>query len=164
MNVQGIVAKETLKKLWGDSHFEALLKVFQHFDVLVDFPRDTAKVIIPCLLSNAKPKTADERWQKEAKDSTIVGRLYKFPFKPFGVFNSLFLKFCDITNSSVEFWLNGLIVVLRETVMLLSLDEEGTTFTSGFSLKVLLVGPTAAGKLGVSKCYYLIQFRSPSNS
>ena len=132
-----------MKNLWGDSHFDSLLKVFRQFDVLMEFPQSKMKeVIIPCLLDDTQSEGITQRWKVEAKDSTVTGRIYNFPFKPFGVFNNLFLKFCEIPNSSVDFWSCGLFLVLRETVMLALM--ENTSEGSDVLLKVKITGPEAS--------------------
>src|SRR5690606_3550276 len=118
-----------MENRWRDQNYDlslldSMLDLLTRFNICITHPRDAKKIVVPSLLSETKPKKLSVMWTKMSYQKKIIGRSFQFPFHLFGLFDCLFVKFCQVGRHNVEFWKNGLLVVLENSYLLLDSTEE----------------------------------------
>ena len=126
-----------------DTHNE-LLRTLLKFNICIEHPEDSTKLVVPALFAEEAPSSLEVWWTAYASSSEIIGRCYRFPFFPFGIFENIFVKFCQVGKNTVKFWKNGLLVVLENSRMLFQLVEGKEKLDS--SIKIQCIGAKATGK------------------
>jgi hypothetical protein len=107
------------------------------FNTCIEHPEDPTKLVIPALFAEERPSTIEVGWRSHATSFDIIGRCYRLPFFPFGIFENIFVKFCQVGKNTVKFWKNGLLVVLENSRMLFELVEGNGKLNSSIEIQCL---------------------------
>lgn len=109
--------------------------------ICIQHPKKVESYIFPCLIQTGRPQDIDNRWKRIRMDT--VGRFYKVPFLPQGIFNTIFVKLCKCISPAVKFWKNGLLLGWKNDNYLLaeliSNHESHSTFTT-CTIQLLVTG------------------------
>jgi hypothetical protein len=96
------------------------------------------QMVVPCLLTQEIPQDISQLFSP-SNGKEILGRKYRFPFIPRGVFEALFIKIASFLGSNMRFWKNGLLISAEEDKgeLLFEMKEEEREGRSAFHIQAI---------------------------